>query len=228
MQIQTFETNYNYMPVPVMFNGDPIKDNRCRSRRRRPRRPAKKAPAKKAPAKKAPYKRLRPRRRNDTARRRPSGSPAHPHLPCLPKTFPTAPLPLGVMADSGERLASIDAGARDFSRSSPRKPRSPMTLSEPSDNPPKTIRAPTTMCATQRLGADRLGDYTARAPARHPQAAGAVDRAPAKAGGNDKLFQIFDGKDSYAEDESASDWLIKNGKNIPNQTLTRSAACRTT
>jgi hypothetical protein len=52
MQIQTFETNYNYVPVPVMFNGDPIKDNPVPKPKKKTKKAAKKAPKKKAPAKK--------------------------------------------------------------------------------------------------------------------------------------------------------------------------------
>ena len=35
--------------------------------------------------------------------------------------------------------------------------------------------------------------------------------------GDDRLFQIFEGKDSYEPGDTATGWLIKNGRNIPNQ-----------
>jgi hypothetical protein len=132
---------------------------------------------------------------------------------------PPAPLPLGVMADSGERLARIDAGARDFF----------------AEQSVETAVSEDAIGAKQQSTKDHLGpDDDVRDPNALEQTGWAIMYgASATEGvrkrlapliehrrrqvGNDKLFQIFDGQEAYEKDESASDWLIKNGKNIPNQ-----------
>jgi len=129
---------------------------------------------------------------------------------------PDEPLPMGVLADTGERLSPIHDEVLDFFAG----------LSGDADN---EALAGKRQASTKHLGVDDdAGDPDALDGVGWAILYGSavsdgikkklkplIDHRRGQVG-NDALFKIFDGPDAYASGDTVVSWLAKNGKNVAN------------